>query len=167
MNEINSVRNKSVKLETSAPVLNNNIDEIKPAELRNRKQTSNQDEELRAEALRKVETAQKNDEEEEEEQMDETDEDVESFEKDMDVKIHEEMNEDEEEVDLVDESQLGRRPGPMSLLRLFFYALLFVLSFVTLIYYALPIVVPSCCDYRKDYLVFNERNYNNDGMLPF
>lgn len=76
----------------------------------------------------------------------------------------EEHEEQEQEVEVVVAEPKNKG---FSCKRLIFYSILFALLLLTFLYIVLPIIMPSCCDYRKDYLVFNEQNYNNDKMLPF
>lgn len=96
-------------------------------------------------------------------QIDDDDIDVVEYEEDAKLEVVGMFESKEEESDEAEQ----RPTWTFSFMRLAFYALLFTLLFLTFIYFILPIVMPSCCDYRKDYLIFNEQNYNNDEMLPF
>jgi hypothetical protein len=51
------------------------------------------------------------------------------------------------------------------LIKYFFLLILFICTFVFLV---IPALIPSCCDFRKEFLIFNEKNYNyDDTPLPF
>lgn len=169
MNEIDTnERKQSDKFEISAPILNHTED-IKPSdELRHRRgggggggknelEVDDVENELRYGV--EAQTASKISESEEEAELAVDEQSL------VDVKLG--IDEQLIESHMLARTELSERPSGFSFMRLLFYALLVILFFLVFIYVVLPITIPSCCDYRKDYLLFNEQNYNNDGMLPF
>ncbi len=71
----------------------------------------------------------------------------------------EEQEEHEENVIRVERWQF-------SPLRFLLYAFMFSLILTTVVYFLLPNIVPSCCDYKREFLIFNEKNLKDD-YLPF
>jgi hypothetical protein len=47
------------------------------------------------------------------------------------------------------------------LIKYFFLLILFICTFVFLV---IPALIPSCCDFRKEFLIFNEKNYDTDKL---
>ena len=54
-----------------------------------------------------------------------------------------------------------------SLIRFLKYCLFLMILFALLILYLLPAMFPSCCDFKRSYVIFNEQKYNDDQPLPF
>lgn len=138
---------------------------------------------MEAEALRKAQQTEYENEEAEEEEEEEEEEDEEDVEIESEEAVEtgpivkqEEMATDEEQLVEQDDDETvaitannkRRDRAGFSFMRLTFYAILLAVLVFMLLFVVVPNVLPSCCDYRKDYLLFNEQKYDNDdGMLPF
>jgi hypothetical protein len=70
--------------------------------------------------------------------------------------------EDEDEV----KAKIEQPKRKFSLIRFLGYGLLFAIMFSLFLVILLPILMPSCCDYRKEFLIFNEKFINDDDILP-
>ena len=53
-----------------------------------------------------------------------------------------------------------------SFMRFFCYGLLFAIMLGLLLLMVLPYLMPTCCDYRKEFLIFNEKFIYDDDKLP-
>jgi hypothetical protein len=53
-----------------------------------------------------------------------------------------------------------------SFVRFFCYGLLFAIMLGLLLLIVLPYMMPACCDYRKEFLIFNEKFIYDDDKLP-
>jgi hypothetical protein len=117
--------------------------------LRERKSNENIDGDLRSKELVK-----KTEEEEEEEEREEKNVEL--------VKPREFVEEQEEQ----EENVIRVERWQFSPLRFLLYAFIFSLILTTVIYFLLPNIVPTCCDYKREFLIFNEKNLKDD-YLPF
>ena len=67
-----------------------------------------------------------------------------------------------------DVKNISKKQNEFSFFRLLKYFFLFIFLVCLFVFFILPSLMPSCCDFRKEFLIFNEKNYNyDDTPLPF
>lgn len=68
----------------------------------------------------------------------------------------------------INNSSSSDRKGDNLFFRLFKYLLMFIMFICIFVFIIMPNLMPSCCDFRREFLIFNEKNYNyDDTPLPF
>jgi hypothetical protein len=50
--------------------------------------------------------------------------------------------------------------------RFFYYGNFFIFILISCFFIFLPVILPTCCDFEKQFLIFNEKKYDNN-YLPF
>lgn len=155
----------AAKLELSAPVLNES-EEMKPVESNLRLRNSGAEvnvvkcEMKEEKGMIEIESNVKDEDELEDLKL------LKKYEEVSGVVEEEEMEEDSEFVALTNKKESLPKRG-FSILRLILNAIVFTILLILFIFIFLPMLMPSCCDYRRESPFFNEQNYNNDAMMPF
>lgn len=74
-------------------------------------------------------------------------------------------NELENNQDAID---ISKKETSFNYLRLLKYFFMFMFIICLFVFMIMPRLIPTCCDFKKEFLIFNEKNFNyDDTPLPF